>query len=86
LAATTGGQISNSYPEREHGLFTYFLLRGLRGEADTNDDSCINVDELYNYVKNNVTKVSRRKGMEQTPVAIPSFDTLKKIEISKVLR
>ena len=86
LAATTGGQISNSYPEREHGLFTYFLLRGLRGEADTNDDSCINVDELYNYVKNNVTKVSRRKGMEQTPIVAPFFDTVKKIEISKVLR
>ena len=86
LAATTGGQISNSYPEREHGLFTYFLLRGLRGEADANNDNFINVDEIYSYVKNNVTRVSRRKGMEQTPVVAPFFDTVKKIEINKVLR
>ena len=86
LSATTGSQISNSYPEKAHGLFTCFLLRGLRGEADTNNNTCINVDELYNYVKNNVRKVSRRKGMEQTPVVIPSFDTVKSIEITKVLR
>jgi hypothetical protein len=28
LASTKGGQASNAYPERKHGLFTYFLLDG----------------------------------------------------------
>ncbi|MCF7875905.1 PKD domain-containing protein [Candidatus Bipolaricaulota bacterium] len=34
----------------EHGLFTHFLLKGLNGEADENNDGRITVDELKNYI------------------------------------
>lgn len=86
LTASTGGQISNSYPEKEHGLFTYFLLSGLKGSADTNKDGWVSIAELYNYVKDNVSRVSRRKGIEQTPVVIPSFDAVKDIADLKISR
>lgn len=86
LTASTGGQISSPYSEREHGLFTYFLLSGLKGAADTNEDGWITVKELYSYVKDNVTRVSRRKGIEQTPLVVPSFGTLKGIEDLKISR
>lgn len=31
LNATTTDQLSNAWPEKRHGLFTYYLLRGIRG-------------------------------------------------------
>jgi hypothetical protein len=39
-----------------HGALTNALLRGLRGEADTNHDSKITYDELYQFVRANVTR------------------------------
>lgn len=84
LTASTGGQISNAYPEKKHGLFTFFLLSGLKGRADANEDGWVTVGELYNYVKDNVSRVSRRKGIEQTPVIIPSFDIVKGIDELKL--
>ena len=38
LTASAGNQVSSGYPEKTHGLFTYFLLKGLQGEADANHD------------------------------------------------
>ena len=38
LSAASGGQISGHYEEKQHGLLTYFLIRGLQGEADANGD------------------------------------------------
>lgn len=34
-----------------HGLFTYYLLRGLRGEADTNRDNNVTLSKLTGYVR-----------------------------------
>ena len=31
--------------QHRHGLFTYYLLRALRGEADTNRDGDVTLDE-----------------------------------------
>ena len=86
LSASSAGQMSNIYPETKHGLFTYFLLRALKGEADADDDSWISVKEIFEYVKSHVIRVSRRMGREQTPVIMPSLDILKDIAVSRVLR
>jgi hypothetical protein len=85
LSASSAGQMSNIYPETKHGLFTYFLLRALKGEADADDDSWISVKEIFEYVKSHVIRVSRRMGREQTPVIMPSLDILKDISVSRVL-
>lgn len=37
-----------------HGVFTYYLLQGLRGNADTNEDHFVTVGELFRYVHQNV--------------------------------
>lgn len=86
MTASTGEQISNSYPEKEHGLFTYFLLKGLRGPADLDADRQISSQELYKYVKTNVNKVSRGKGIEQTPVMLPAPSSDNKVTVSMVPR
>ncbi len=33
IAASSGSQMSSDYDKVKHGLFTYYLLRGMRGEA-----------------------------------------------------
>ncbi len=50
LAAASEGEEAYESPELEHGVFTHFLLRGLRGEADLNKDYHVTVWELYEYV------------------------------------
>ncbi|KAF5424304.1 MAG: putative protein, contains caspase domain, partial [Candidatus Methanocomedens sp.] len=47
----------------KHGVFTNFLMEGLRtGEADSDDDGLVNIDELYDYAYDKTTK-----GFQQTP-------------------
>jgi hypothetical protein len=49
--------------ETENSLFTHFLVKGLRGEADGNGDGNITVDELYDYAFNEISKITPK----QTP-------------------
>jgi hypothetical protein len=37
-----------------HGIFTYYVVKGLEGEADTNGDGIVTADELAEYVHTNV--------------------------------
>jgi hypothetical protein len=46
-------------------LFSHFLIRGLKGEADTNNDRVVSVTELFNFVETNVVQSTNRR---QTPV------------------
>jgi len=67
FAAAASNQISSAWPEKSHGLFTYFLLKGLQGEADSSKDNVITVDELSNYLKTNVSKQAGFIDRVQTP-------------------
>ncbi len=44
-------QVSNWYPDKQHGMFTYFFLKGLRGKADANGDRKITVAEMKAFLK-----------------------------------
>ena len=37
-----------------HGVFTYYVLQGLKGRADTNRDRLVTVGELFRYVRQKV--------------------------------
>ena len=67
LSASGSSEISGSLPEAEHGLFSYFLMKGLEGDADANNDKKITNGELHNYVRSNVTRQAVRFGREQNP-------------------
>ena len=67
FSASSGSQISGSLPEADHGLFSYFLMKGLEGDADANNDRKITNGELHSYVRSNVTRQAVRLGREQTP-------------------
>lgn len=55
-------------PELGHGLFTYYLLEGLNGAADTAGDGKISVSELKKYVEEKVRNKAKELGGKQTPV------------------
>ena len=43
-------QVANWYPEKKHGMFTYFFLKGLKGEADLNSNRKVTVREMKRYL------------------------------------
>ncbi len=55
--------------ELGHGVFTYFMLQGLRGYADYNSDNVLTVKELWNYVIHEVKNYFDEKFV--TPYRIP---------------
>ncbi len=71
LSASLGNQISSTYDKKGHGLFTYFMLKGLKGEADGNSDGKVEITELFDYIKPNITRIARKLyNNEQTPQMI----------------
>jgi hypothetical protein len=76
FSASTGSQLSHSYREKRQGLFTYYLLSGLSGEADARKDGSVTLGELYGYVKENVVRVSRKTTMEQVPSVTPRIENV----------
>jgi len=54
ITASGANEVSTEKDDLKHGVFTYFLLEGLKGAADFDNDGIITVDEAYNYVSINV--------------------------------
>lgn len=54
-----------------HGVFTYYFIRGLDGEADFNKDHYVTLGELIPYVSE---KVRRETGNDQSPTVAGKFD------------
>ena len=65
LTASDANELSVEKDELKHGVFTYYLLEGLRGKADLDGDGVITVDEIYRYVS---MKVPMATGQNQHPV------------------
>jgi len=64
MSASSGDQISSTYEEKGHGLFTYFMLKGIK-------DGIIELGELFNYIKPQVEKIARKVyNNEQSPQLI----------------
>jgi hypothetical protein len=58
-AVITSSDVNESSQESQrwgggHGVFTYFLLEGMRGMADSNVDLVVTVDELFRFVSRRV--------------------------------
>ena len=71
FASASGDQVSSWYPEKRHSLFTYYFLKGLKGEADLNNDKKVTIGEMKEYILDNVPYMARRlNNREQTPQVI----------------
>ncbi len=74
-AVITASNISQLSEESDqwgggHGVFTFYLLKGLRGDADMNKDGTVTAGELFAYVHDNVEKAT---GGNQSPMALPGL-------------
>jgi hypothetical protein len=58
MTAAAGDQTAKPLEEAKHGMFSYFLMKGMEGEADSNQDNKITSGELHEYVKENVIQQS----------------------------
>jgi hypothetical protein len=68
IAATGANELSTEDERLGHGVFTLALLRGLRGEADTDKDGRVSGDELGEFLRREVPAVAARANGNQTPV------------------
>jgi hypothetical protein len=58
MTAAAGDQTAKPLKEAKHGMFSYFLMKGMEGEADANQDNRITAGELHSYVQTNVIQQS----------------------------
>ena len=68
ITASRPSEVSLELPELGHGIFTYYLVQGLRGAADANRDGIVSLQELYAYLEREVGRKSRAVGGNQHPV------------------
>jgi uncharacterized caspase-like protein len=68
VTASRPSELSVELPELGHGIFTYYLVRGLEGYADLNRDGIVSLQELYEYLTQEVSRKSRAVGGNQHPM------------------
>ena len=56
FSASAGKETAKVLKEAEHGLFSYFMMKGLEGEADSNNDRTITNGELHAFINKNVSR------------------------------
>jgi hypothetical protein len=60
------------------GVFSHFLIRGLKGEADADKDKVVTIEELYNYINFNVREYT---GKRQSPVIKGTYDPVMPVSV-----
>lgn len=72
LISASGTGKSFESDKLRHGIYTYYLLRGLRGEADASRDGDVTLGELILYANEKVLPAARASfQQDQRPQVIP---------------
>ena len=67
LSSCDVDQSSFEYPEKEHGVYTYFMLQALNGKADKDEDGFVTVSEAHNSVYKDVNNWAFHNNKDQKP-------------------
>jgi hypothetical protein len=67
FAASAAKETSSILEDQGHGIFTYYFLKGLGGEAK-DGSGVISARGLYDYLKPKVQDAASRQNRDQTPV------------------
>jgi len=70
IAGSADNQEALEYTDKKAGIFSYYLVQGLQGQADTNDDGAVTFGELWAYLGENVRQASVKQGGLHEPVII----------------
>lgn len=69
LAASQGYEEAYDRQEKDHSIFTYYLLEGLKGHKDAVDsDGNVTYDTLGKFITKEIKKLPSEKRPKQTPV------------------
>ena len=74
--SASGAEFSSDYDDVGHGLFSYYLMKGLEGKADINEDQQISTSELYTYIEDNVSSTALSIGFAQNPSLLSLQDKI----------
>jgi uncharacterized caspase-like protein len=70
ITASQADQISSSSPDLKHGIFSYYLMKGMEGDADANKDGKIALGEMQAYLVENVGRQAGMMSRKQEPQLI----------------
>ena len=67
FSAGSGSQIVSALEGQAHGLFSYYLFKGIAGDADLDHDRRVVASELKSYLEEAVPRAAKALDREQTP-------------------
>jgi formylglycine-generating enzyme required for sulfatase activity len=67
IAGAGGGEEAIEVAGLKQGVFTHFLISGLRGGADANADGVVTLDELWRFIQPKVEEAARQNRGIQKP-------------------
>jgi cytochrome c551/c552 len=70
MTASQADQISSASPDLKHGIFSYYLMKGMEGDADANNDGKITLGEMQSYLVENVKRQAGMMSRKQEPQLI----------------
>jgi hypothetical protein len=65
ISASSNDQYSSSSPELKHGIFSFYLMKGMEGDADSNKDGKITAGEMHEYLSNKVSRQAMSMSRKQ---------------------
>jgi hypothetical protein len=71
ITSSKGEEVSLESSGLRHGIFSHYLIQGLRGAADENDDAIVTISELYNFIEKEVRTYTNA---EQNPMIFGNYD------------
>jgi len=82
LLASRPREVSLEGPEfgGGHGVFSYYVIKGLEGAADANMDGVVDADELIKYVSDQVPMAT---GNKQHPREFGTYDNMMRLSDTK---
>ena len=76
LTASAPDQISWSSDELGHGIFSYYLMKGMEGGADGNQDGKLTAGELHAYLLDKVNRQAAIQNKKQQPQLVGDPDQI----------
>jgi hypothetical protein len=65
ITASSNDQISSSSAELKHGIFSFYLMKGMEGDADGNKDGKITAGEMQDYLSDKVSRQAMSMNRKQ---------------------
>ncbi len=70
MTASSPDQISSSSADLQHGIFSFYLMKGMEGDADYDEDGKITVGEMQKFLMDNVQRQAMSFNRKQVPQVI----------------